>query len=79
MNFQNFVLLMIFLVVIEGVIVIVMGHVINAPYFNSTKNLGEAMANLKRDRPATSRIIGICYALMLVEFLVVVAIGIRAK
>jgi len=72
MSFKSFVLLMVVLMIFQGVIALVLSYGFNGQYFKSSKNNGEAIAKLRADKPRTATVISICYALILVEFILIV-------
>ena len=74
MTFKTFVLLMIGLVILQGLIALVLSYGFNGEYFKSSKSGAEGLAKLRTDKPRVAKVIGTCYSLMLVEFLLVVIV-----
>jgi hypothetical protein len=71
MTLKTFAIFNVCLVFVQGFLIILLGHGLNGEYFKRARSQGEALRNLRRDKPIVGGVIITCYALCLIEFGVV--------
>jgi hypothetical protein len=71
MSFKTFGLILAGLVLVQGLLAIVLSHGVNGKYFRDTPHIGEAISNLRREKPKAAIVIGSLYALSLFELALV--------
>lgn len=69
MEYKTVGLLLVFLVIVQGSTALFLSYGLNGKYFKETPYLGEAIRNLRRDKPRTAMVIGILYFLCVAELL----------